>query len=178
MFFHVLKEMINETLERGQGATSTKCQNNSNQCQKDSHSWLCLTACFSSITDGKYPKICGLNTEEDRLVSYTLVKNPFKVETLRTFASRATLSPHWSSPQRCQGNHLGEVCHFFLKICKSLYKGPASLWSIQTLQPASLMRTIGQLVMLSVSFGLVSIGFSYLLIGLRWISSQQWQPGQ
>lgn len=34
------------------------------------------------------------NTEGDRLVSCTLVKNAFKVETQRTFGSGATLSRH------------------------------------------------------------------------------------
>lgn len=43
------------------------------------------------------------------------------------------------------------VCHSFLKTCKSLNTGPVSLLSLQTLQLAPFMKSIGQLVMHSLS---------------------------
>lgn len=46
---------------------------------------------------------------------------------------------------------MGEVCHSCLKICKSLNTGPVSLLSLETLQLARFMKSMGRLVTLSLS---------------------------
>lgn len=91
------------------------------------------------------------HTEGDRLVSCVVVKNAFKVGTLRTFESGATPRHLWSPTEGRQGDCLGEVCHSCLKICKSLNTGPVSLLSLETLQLARFMKSMGRLVTLSLS---------------------------
>lgn len=96
------------------------------------------------------------HTEGDRLVSCMLVKNVFKVETLRTFESGATPSCLWSPrARRTLWRLMGGVCHSFLKRCKSLNTGPVSLLSLWTTvhdeQRSFSQFGLCQLVMLSLS---------------------------